>query len=124
MTASFAIEAGVLGAASVLGVSKLYDLEKYSARWPDSFIAFGMVIGWMLAAAFSLATSLLALKGVEVDGSRWVLLTVVMLSFVTHALKRAGLLKTTVLDDDQERDPQPPIDAVARARLERADHRT
>ena len=100
----------------MLGVSKLYDLEKHSARWPDSVVAFAMVIGWGFAAVFSLGASLLAMKGVEVPGSKWVLLMVVLLTFITHALQRAGLLKTTVLEEDQERDPQPPVDVVVDTR--------
>ena len=123
MTVPLVVEAGVLGAASVLGVSRLYDLERHAVRWPDSFVAFGLVIGWMLAAAFSLASSLLALKGVEVQGAKWVLLAVIALTFVTHSLKRSGLLKTTVLDDDHERDPQAAIDRVGRAGPHYADNR-
>lgn len=121
MTASFAIEAGVLGAASVLGVSKLYDMEKHATRWPDSAVAFAMLIGWLATAVFTLSASLLALRGVEVPGSKWMLVAVVSLTFLHHSLKRAGLLKTTVLDQDQERDPHASVHAVGRAGFHRPD---
>lgn len=123
MTASFAIEAGVLGAASVLGVSKLYDMEKHATRWPDSAVAFVMLLSWMLTAMFTFSASLLALRGIEVPGSKWMLVAVVSLTFVHHGLKRCGLLKTTVLYDDQERDPEPSVHTVVRPRFDRADYR-
>lgn len=122
-TVPLVFEASILGAASVLGVSKLYDMERHARTWPDSVIAFLLLIGWMGAAAFSLASSLLALKGVDVSGAKWVLLIVIGMTFATHTLKQMGLLKTTIFDDDQERDAQPVVRVVSSAGPKYADYR-
>lgn len=112
MTASLVIEVGVLSLASVLGVRKLYEMETNANRWPDSTVAFGMLLVWGCLSVLSLYSAMMTSRGAEPPTAKWILLAVVASAFLTHALQTAGLLQSGVGHDEQKRDAASAVFAV------------
>jgi len=102
MTAGMAIEVGVLTTIAGGSLWKLNHLEDNARRFPNSAVAFALVIGYVVVGIWALALAAMAIKTGEAVASGWPAFWGAILVLAGIAAQKAGLLDPAITKAEYE----------------------
>lgn len=122
MSTPILLEAGVYGAVALGSFYKLDNLETNAHHRPNSIVAFGLIIAWLMTGIAALSLFLLAMyHEAPTAAGWWVIFLAVVLTLLTQAAKVGGLLNGTCGESNDKPNAESAVHVVAGAGIAYAD---